>query len=266
VTVPGVRPLGWKGLPTYVLVECGITVDSEGLVRVPYFLADGGLYAHRVVAPSGRRWWEPGDGRPVVPFGLEVLPDFHDRAGHVLFVSEGESDRLALMAAYGSEAVDTLGIPGAAMWRAEWRTLLEGFDRVYVVPDGDEAGRELGLAVKYGPSWVRNQRLLPAERQELADDGFAAALVVQLPAGKDARGILQGPGGVQEFETYIRTAEYDRKVAIGFRYAETLDELRAYMLGEPDGLFVTLRATAGDGARVLPFPMDEGVVDVRSAA
>jgi hypothetical protein len=160
--------LGWRRLPSWVLEDRGVTVDAEGLVRLPYRLADGSLYAHRVVAPSGRRWWEPGDGRAVIPFGIDrlELPRFRQYRG--LAVTEGESDALALAAAFG-DRLDVLGCPGAWTWRQEWARHAEGYAVVYVVGDGDAAGRSFTSSV-------------------VAD--VPGAFAVWLPAGSDARSIV----------------------------------------------------------------------------
>lgn len=141
------RAASWKGLPKWLLEDAGVTVDAEGLVRLPYRLTDGTLYAHRVVAPAGRRWWEPGDGREAIPFGLDrlELPQFRTYA--VLVIAEGESDALAARLVPCPCRLDVLGIPGAGTWRVEWTTYCRGYAGVYVAGDGDEAGRALNAAV-----------------------------------------------------------------------------------------------------------------------
>lgn len=164
------RPIatGWKRLAACVLVEAGVVRDGQGLVRIPYRTASGGLYAHRVVAPGGRRWWEPGDGRECIPFGLDALTDPPtDRA---LLIAEGESDALALRRAYGWD-FDVLGVPGATTWRASWAEYLDPYEVVYVLGDGDDAGRRFTWAVK-------------------AD--VPRARVVRLPDDEDVRSLLQG--------------------------------------------------------------------------
>jgi 5S rRNA maturation endonuclease (ribonuclease M5) len=165
----------WKGLPCAVLVDAGVVRDG-GLVRIPYRLADGGLYAERVVAPSGRRWWAPGDGRPMIPFGLERLTASpHDRG---LLVAEGESDALALRAWFGW-GYDVLGIPGATAWRAQWRRHLLPYAAIYVFGDGDAAGREMAFAI------CRD---------------FPRVRTVPVPDREDVRSLLEreGPGVIDE--------------------------------------------------------------------
>lgn len=164
--------IGWKGIPTYVLEEAGVTVDYDGLVHIPYRIPDGRLYAERVVAPNGRQWWRPGDGRPLIPYGLDRLASHRMRRYRCLAIVEGESDALALRAALGAEGLDVLGVPGARTWRTEWAEHAAGYD-TYVFGDGDIAGRHLNAAV------VRD---------------IPSAGVVDLPLGLDVRDVLQQGG------------------------------------------------------------------------
>lgn len=197
---------GWKGLPISVLHEADITVDPGGLVRIPYRLADGSLYACRVVAPSGRRWWEPGDGRPVIPFGLDRLEAFRFRRFRrfrVLLVAEGESDALAVRAALAGYGVDVLGVPGASTWQSGWARHSRGYAAVYVGGDGDDAGRQLDVRV-------------------CAD--VPGAMSLRLPAGEDLRSLLQRDGAEAVLEL-MAAADREQQLASAFRRARTLDEL-----------------------------------------
>jgi hypothetical protein len=183
---------GWKGLPGYVLNEAGVRRDRD-VVRLPYRLPDGSLYANRVVADNGRRWWEPGDGRPVIPFGLDRLEDSPYRRYRVLAVCEGESDALAVWAALAHHGVDVLGIPGAGTWKPEWRDYIaktdERYAAVYAVGDGDDAGRHMNDAV------VRD---------------VPDACAIWLPEGDDARALVQRDGGDALLDLF---AEADRYAA-----------------------------------------------------
>lgn len=199
--------VGWRDLPTFVLAEADVTRDAEGLVRLPYRLPSGSRWANRVVATSGRRWWEPGDGRPVIPFGLDRLehPDF--RRYRVLAICEGESDGLALRAAFGAEGFDVLGIPGACTWRAEWAGHAAGYAAVYVLGDGDDAGRCLNRGV----------------RGVVPD-----AIAVELPEGRDVRELLQ-EDGVDALLAMIALAEVESAALRAFREARDLDDYRAHL-------------------------------------
>lgn len=197
---------GWKGLPAWVLAEAGVTRDGEGLVRVPYFAGDGALHATRVFAPSGRCWWEPA-GRCVIPFGLEQLTDERYRHECTLLIAEGESDTLALRAwAAGSPAVDVAGVPGAGCWRAEWSDLLAGYATVFVLGDGDDAGRSFNWHVR-------------------AD--IPHARIVDLGDGDDARAIVQRDPA--ELDELLARADLMAALEQAVRECRTLDEARAFL-------------------------------------
>lgn len=62
----------------------------------------------------------------------------------VIAVCEGELDTIVMHALVGVPAV---GVPGASNWREHYRLLLEDFERVLVMCDGDQAGRDFGRRV-----------------------------------------------------------------------------------------------------------------------
>ena len=55
----------------------------------------------------------------------------------VIAITEGELDAISLH----QVGVPAVGIPGANAWKAHYRAVLEDFPNVYVVGDGDKAGR-----------------------------------------------------------------------------------------------------------------------------
>lgn len=59
-------------------------------------------------------------------------------------VTEGEIDALILNHMCGIPAV---GIPGANTWKPHYTRVLEGFDRIFVLGDGDKAGAEFARSV-----------------------------------------------------------------------------------------------------------------------
>lgn len=62
----------------------------------------------------------------------------------VIAVCEGELDTIVMHALV---AVPAVGVPGASNWREHYRLLLEDFERVLVMCDGDQAGRDFGRRV-----------------------------------------------------------------------------------------------------------------------
>ena len=62
---------------------------------------------------------------------------FHERHP-AIGVAEGEID-----AAFSDTFVlPTVGVPGATKWKPYWTRLFEDFERIFVLGDGDKAGRE----------------------------------------------------------------------------------------------------------------------------
>jgi 5S rRNA maturation endonuclease (ribonuclease M5) len=119
----------------------------------------------------------------------------HDRA---LLIAEGESDALALRAAFQVEW-DVLGLPGATSWRSEWRDHVAPYDFVYVLADGDEAGRRLAWRIRHD---------------------IAHARICDMPDGEDARSLIQrqSPGCVQAL---LESADRDARINDLFPAATT---------------------------------------------
>ena len=61
-----------------------------------------------------------------------------NKANQVIAITEGEMDAITLH----QVGVPAVGIPGANAWKPHYRAVLEDFPNVYVVGDGDRAGRE----------------------------------------------------------------------------------------------------------------------------
>ena len=60
-----------------------------------------------------------------------------------MFLTEGEIDCITL----NQLGVPAVGVPGAKNWKPHYRLLMEDYDRVVVLCDGDQAGREFGREV-----------------------------------------------------------------------------------------------------------------------
>lgn len=66
------------------------------------------------------------------------------RDSDVIAVCEGEFDT-AVMDTYSG--IPAVGVPGASMWKKHWRRLFVDYERVLIVGDGDEAGREFATSL-----------------------------------------------------------------------------------------------------------------------
>jgi len=117
----------------------------------------------------------------VSPFHLgvveETLPGHEQYKGRLstadkyLCVCEGEMDTITMAAKTDHP---TIGAPGAASWKQHYTRILEDFDVVLVLADGDEAGLEFGKRIQRTSANVR---------------------IIQMPDGEDVNSVVrkQGP-------------------------------------------------------------------------
>jgi DNA-binding transcriptional ArsR family regulator len=112
-----------------------------GGIAIPYRNANGDLhtiqYRRTLEKVNGvdRFKWRTGDTR--ILYGLWRLPEWGD--ADTLYLCEGTSDTWTLWHA----DLPALGIPSATYWREEWWREVEGFERIVLIPDADDAGSQL---------------------------------------------------------------------------------------------------------------------------
>ena len=217
------RERPWKGISFLVLDEAGVTIADDSLVRIPYRLPDGRTFRERFIAANGRTWWGPGS--QLIPLGLETLPSQEKASRSALFVAEGESDTLAIREAFAEPSAGNpitayyaLGLPGAGTWRPDWALIVEDFNVIYLLGDGDAAGRRMIEAVHRDLPWARP---------------------VWLPDGEDARSILQTQGP-RALDPYLDRADEVARLCVALFAAESYEDFVRLMGG---GRAVT-RATA----------------------
>ena len=110
------------------------------VVVMPYYSPDGRQsLRHRVALTGDRFRWVRGS--KVSLYGLQHLARLR-QYGWVILV-EGETDTAQLL----QRGVPALGVPGVDTWKQEWKEQLEGFDKIYVWQEPDEAGQKLTQAV-----------------------------------------------------------------------------------------------------------------------
>ena len=151
-------------------------------------------------------------GLPLVPFGLEIVPEIDRREHRQIWICEGETCALALrgeIAEWRGLPVDAIGVPGAATWRPEWAHYLSRYAAVYVFPDGDAAGISLA--------------------QNVSRD-VAHVIRVHLPDGLDVRAVIQRDGG-DRLEELIVDAEMAAFAFAAIRASETLAAFRLFCGG-----------------------------------
>lgn len=91
-------------------------------------------------------------------------------ADKYLCVCEGEMDTITMTA---KTSHPTIGAPGAASWKQHYTRILEDFDTVLVLADGDEAGIEFGKRIQRTSANVR---------------------IVQMPEGEDVNSVVKRNG------------------------------------------------------------------------
>lgn len=122
----------------------GLVVDPDpmherfrGRLAIPYITPTGVVQIRfRCLEDhehEGHGKYEGPAGDPTHLYNVGALLD----AGGVLGVAEGELDAIV-----ASEAgIYCVGVPGVQSWKRHYYRLFEDFEKVYLLGDGDEAGR-----------------------------------------------------------------------------------------------------------------------------
>lgn len=112
--------------------------DYAGRLAVPYLTPAGVVdIRYRALLEGQTPKYLSRPAAPTRMFNVQALLTDSD----VIAVCEGEIDTIIMHALVGVPAV---GIPGANNFKDHYRLLLEDFERVVVMCDGDQAGREFG--------------------------------------------------------------------------------------------------------------------------
>lgn len=167
--------LARRGLdePTVAGAQLGLVTDLtgfeqyEGRLSIPY-LTPGGVVGMRFRCLAHEDCKKHGCPKYLGIAGDEThlynVADLQS-AGEIA-VTEGELDALILSSRCDLPAV---GVPGAQAWASYYRRLLDGYDRVWVFGDGDDAGR--------------------AFAREVAGD-LVNGVVVPMPRGQDVTSLF----------------------------------------------------------------------------
>lgn len=195
---PAEEHLANRGLMVSDKVKAKLGAFRLGYVSDP--LPGHDLYRGMLAIPYIRR--DDEGGWSVVQMRFRCLED-HDCKGHgkyqgvsgvptrlfntlalmgsesKMVVTEGEIDALTA-SVYGIPAV---GVPGGSNWKPHYREALLGYETVYVVGDGDDAGRKFADHVKKD---LPNGRVLIA------------------PDGEDVNSWITNPDGYKAFKERIK--------------------------------------------------------------
>ncbi|MFB7473193.1 toprim domain-containing protein [Kitasatospora sp. NPDC056184] len=142
----------------------------RGCLAIPYLrVAPGDRWA--VVSLRFRRL--VGDGPKYMTVAGDTPRLYNTRAllqdADTIAICEGELDAITAQAC----GVDAVGVPGAASWKPHFREPFLGYEWVYILADGDDAGRDFADHVK---------AQLPNAR------------VIEMPAGQDVNSLVLSQG------------------------------------------------------------------------
>jgi len=130
-----------KRLDAEKLIAWHVRELPDGGIEILYLTREGDLHAvqYRYALEGDNRFkWRKGD--TAILYGLWRLCEWTD--SDTLYLCEGTSDTWTLWHA----DLPALGIPSASTWREEWWREVEGFERIVLIADADDAGA--GLAQK----------------------------------------------------------------------------------------------------------------------
>lgn len=140
--------------------------DYQGRLAIPYLTPTGVVdIRYRSIAGSGPKYMGRA-GATTHPYNVAALHADSD----MLVICEGEIDTITM---HGLCGVPAIGMPGAQAWKEHYRILVDEYRKVFVMCDGDQAGRE------FGKTLIR----------ELSN-----AVAVHLPDGEDVNSLYLSAG------------------------------------------------------------------------
>jgi DNA primase len=145
-----------RGLSLAVARTAGLgVVDREildyrslaGRLAIPYF-TDGGpvnmvfrcMQSHDCKSLPDHGKYVRATGGGVNLYNVQAYRE----AENFICVTEGEIDALSCKAM----GIPAIAVPGAENWKDHWNLVFQDFESIYVLQDGDAAGKKFGLRVK----------------------------------------------------------------------------------------------------------------------
>lgn len=151
----------------------GATEPIPGLERfrnhicIPNMALDGHVVGlkFRALDPSADKKYDQPHGNPARAYNVRALHD----AGDVLCVTEGEFDTMIL----GQLGLHSIGFPGNSAFKRHHASLLEGFPRVVLFKDDDDAGDLLEKKIRDLAPEVPLLMVLPPGGKDVNDSFLA---------------------------------------------------------------------------------------------
>lgn len=145
--------------------------DYVGRLAIPYLAPSGVVdLRYRTITGDGPKYLSRV-GAKAKMFNVRAL----QRVSRNILVCEGEIDTLVAEALASLPAV---GVPGASNWHAHYPLLFEGYQRVFVMADGDQAGKDFAKKVV---------------------GSLENAVAINMPDGMDVNDVIlaEGPEGIR---------------------------------------------------------------------
>lgn len=140
----------------------------RGYLAIPYLTRSGPvnmqfrcIQDHNCKEIVDHKKYRKRKGSPVNLYGVMSIAQADDW----IVVTEGEIDAMT----WQQIGVPALAVPGAENWQKYWANLLEDFSRVYLAEDGDNAGKDLWIAMS-----------------EHIDQGNTMVIRMRMPDGEDS--------------------------------------------------------------------------------
>lgn len=112
-----------------------------GRLSIPFLTPTGVVYMrfrcledHDCKEADCKKYLGPDGEKPTL-YNVQALHDAHE----FVAVCEGELDALVA----SSCGIPAVGVPGATSYRSYWTRLFDDFETVYLLGDGDNAGRQM---------------------------------------------------------------------------------------------------------------------------
>lgn len=111
-------------------------------LSIPYITPYGGVVdlRYRAVSPDVSPKYLSRSGAKTRLYNVGDLL----KESPILYVTEGELDCIIASSIVG---LPTVGVPGANAWMPHFKLLMQDYERIIVLCDGDEAGRAFGRTV-----------------------------------------------------------------------------------------------------------------------
>lgn len=150
-------------------------------VVIPYFAPDGHCTAirFRALDPDAKAKYDAPAGQATRLYNVAAM----EMAGDTLSITEGEIDAISL----SQLGLYAIAVPGNQTWKSHYSRLLEGFRRIVLFRDNDEAGELLEQRIRAKAPDLPLVSVLPPGGLKDVNEALCAGLgneLIQLANGR----------------------------------------------------------------------------------